>query len=186
MQAWSGTLLASLLAGATSLGAAPPGGRAELVEVEVAGVLPLEAESGSLLVLRAKPSGTMLPIFVGQTEGAALDRRLRRGPPGRPGSADLLEHAIAALGGRVARVAIEGEQAALFRGRVVLQQGDRRLELEARPSDSIALAVAARAPIFASRQVLAEAGLTREDLARQRRRDPPSAAEAGAGPKLAF
>lgn len=185
MHGWSGSLLASLLA-AAALSPAPPGAADEQVELEVAGVLPLEEESGSLLVLRDKGVGTFLPIFVGRTEGAALGARLRRGVPSpRPGTADLLERAIAALGGRVARVAIEGEQAPLLRGRVLVAQGERRVELEARPSDAVALAVAARAPIFATRRVLSEAGLSRDDLARLRRgRARP--ADGAAGQKLSF
>lgn len=185
MHGWPGSLFASLLVGAASLSpAAPRAGHPELVRLEVVGVLPLDGDSGSLLVLREEERGTLLPIFVGRSEGAAIDQRLRRGPSRRPGPADLLEHAISALGGRVAAIAIEGEQAALFRARVTLLQGERRIELEARPSDSIALAVVARAPIFATRQVLAEAGLTREDLARGHRGLAP--ADDSAGPKLSF
>jgi len=184
MHAWSGSLLASLLAGAASLGGAPPGSGGDLVEVEVAGVLPLEMDSGSLLVLREKVTGTVLPIFVGRTEGAALGRRLRRGAPDRPGAAELLDHAIAALGGRVARVAVEGGQAALLHARVTLQQGARRLELEARPSDAIALAVASGAPVYATRRVISEVGLTREELAREHH--PGATLAEQAGPKLAF
>lgn len=187
MHGWPGSLFTCLLFGAASLvPAAPRADRPELVRLEVVGVLPLESDSGSLLVLRDGERGTLLPIFVGRSEGAALEQRLRRGPSRRPGPADLLEHTISALGGRVAGVAIEGEQAALFRARVTLQQGERRLELEARPSDSVALAVAARAPIFATRQVLAEAGLTRQDLARLHRGQAPLADDGGAGPKLSF
>jgi uncharacterized protein len=185
MHAWSGSLLASLLAGAAATNA-PPGPRSDLVELQVAGVIPLDSESGSLLVLRQKGASTVLPIFVGRSEGASLEQRLKRGPPRRPGTVELLERAIAALGGRVARVALDGEQAALLRGRVTIEQGARRLELDARPSDSVGLAVAAGAPIFATRQVLAEAGLTHEDLARLRAGRAPSSTDGSAGSRISF
>jgi len=185
MHAWSGSLVASLLAAAAAANA-PPGPRGELVELQVAGVVPLDPESGSLLVLRQKGTSTVLPIFVGRSEGLALEQRLKRGPPRRPGTVELLERAITALGGRVTRVALDGEQSALLRARVTLEQGARRLELDARPSDSVGLAVATGAPIFATRQVLAEAGITPADLARLRAGQAPSSTDSGAGSKLSF
>jgi bifunctional DNase/RNase len=172
----------------STLDAVPPvPAGAELVELEVLGVVPLDAEPASVLVLRQKGGPIFLPILVGRSEGAAIQLRLKRAVPRHPQSADLLERAIAALGGRVTRVAIEAEQAALFRARVTLQQGERRLELEGRPSDSVALAVASHAPIFVSRQVLKDAGLAQEDLGRLRSPPPgPVGEQVGLGPAQSF
>lgn len=153
------------LAVAASL-AAPPAPPGSDIELEVLGVVPLESESASVLVLRQKGSATVLPIFVGKNEGTAIDLRLKRAPAGRPLAGDLLDRTIHALGGRVTRVRIEGGDSAVFVARVTLQQAGRRVEVEARPSDSVALAVASRAPIFATRAVLEQAGLTEADLKR--------------------
>ncbi|MFL5264807.1 MAG: bifunctional nuclease family protein [Anaeromyxobacteraceae bacterium] len=155
-----------LLASAALIAAAPHAPAKEGVELEVLGVVPLESESASLLVLRQKGAATVPPIFVGRGEAAAIQRRLAGDAASRPGAADLMERAIGALGGRVVRVEIEGMHAAVFRARVTLEQAQRRVVVDARPSDSVALAMSARAPIFASREVLAEAGLTKEDLER--------------------
>ncbi len=154
------------LSGLTLTAAPDPPAGTELVELEVLGVVPLDVEPSSVLVLRQKDAPVLLPILVGRSEGAAIALRLKRAAPHRPQATDLLEKAIVALGGKVTRVAIEAEQAALFRARVTLQQGERRLELEGRPSDSVALAVASHAPIFATRQVLKDSGLAQEDLGR--------------------
>ena len=161
------------VAAALSLGAAPSQDPAhpprELVEMEVLGVMPLDAETASVLLLREKKASTVLPIFIGRNEGVAIDLRLKNTPPPRPLAADLLERAISALGGRVLRVEIDGAHAQFFRARVRLEQGDRELDVEARPSDSVALAVSSRAPIFATRAVLVQAGLTKEALDRMAR-----------------
>lgn len=149
---------------------------ASSVEVEVLGIVPLATEGASLLVLKEKSGGTVLPIVVGRSEGVAIDQHMRRAPSPRPLAAELLEKTIGALGGRVLRVEIRSAQAALFRARVTLQQGDRRVELDARPSDSVALAVAAHAPIFATREVMEEAGLTPQDLERLRSAPAPGGA----------
>jgi bifunctional DNase/RNase len=163
----------------------PPAGT-ELVELEVLGVVPLDAEPSSVLVLRQKDGLILLPILVGRNEGAAIALRLKRAAPHRPQAADLLEKAIVALGGKVTRVAIEAEQTALFRARVTLQQGERRLEVEGRPSDSVALAVASHAPIFATRQVLKDAGLTQEDLGRLKPPRRPVEEQVGLGSTQSF
>ncbi len=136
------------------------------IEMEVLGVVPLENDAASLLVLRQKGEQTVLPIFVGHAEGVLIDQRLKHeGPPRGTASADLLEDTIEKLGGRVTRVEIDGASAA-FSARVSLVQGGRQLDVEARPSDSIALALTARVPIFATRKVVATAGLTRQELSR--------------------
>lgn len=188
---WGTLLLSSLLSvlAATAARAATAAG--DLVEMEVLGVVPLEAETASLLILRQKGARTVLPIFVGRPEGAAIEQRLKQPTAHRP--PDLLAHAIEALGAKVSRIAIDGAQAALFSARVTLQQGTRTIEMEARPSDSVALAIASHAPIYATRHVVDEAGLTEDDLARAggalgRHRDPRSAGGdgSGAGPEQSF
>jgi bifunctional DNase/RNase len=79
---------------------------------------------------------------------------------------DLLESTIGALGGRVVRVEIRDGSEALYRASVHLVQGSHRVQLEARPSDSVVLALGSEAPIFATKQLVEESGLTREDLRR--------------------
>ncbi len=172
---------AALVAGRAPRAEAPE----DAVEVEVLGVVPLESEASSVLVLRQKGGQVMLPIHVGREEGAAIDVRLRGAPSVHPHSSDLLVGAIAALGGKVTRVEIKSVHTALFHARVLLQQGGKRLELEGRPSDSVALALAEHAPIFATREVMAEVGLVPSDLDRMRA-PPPSEERTGLGPVQSF
>jgi bifunctional DNase/RNase len=153
--------------------------RQERVELEVLGVVPLESEPASLLVLREKHRDTLLPLFVGRTEGAAIEVRLRRSSSPRPGAGDLLEHAISALGGKVLSVRIEAAREAIFEAHVTLAQGDRHYEVAGRPSDSIALAVSARVPIFTTRDVLRTSGVTKKDLDRLGPRPGPPPDEGG-------
>ncbi len=162
--------------------AAPP---RNLVEMEVLGVVAMESEAASVLVLRQKGEAVVLPIFVGRNEGTAIELRLKGATAVRPHATDLLANAIAALGGKVTRIEILGVQAAVFRARVTMEQGGKRLELEGRPSDSVALALAQNAPIFASREVVKEAGLTPADLDRMRAPKQPDE-KRGLGPEQEF
>jgi uncharacterized protein len=148
----------ALLATATRAPAHDPRAR---VELELVGVLPVPEGQAGIVVLREKGRDTLLPLFV--PDG-------RRFSPGANGGS-LLDRAIAALGGRLSEVEIERAEETSAAAKVRLTQGGKPLELQAVPSESIALAVAAGVPIVASRQLLDEEGLTSEDLARARSRD---------------
>src|SRR6266545_3846338 len=95
---------AALLAGGATRAASPQ----NLVEMEVLGVVAMESEVASVLVLRQKGQQVVLPIFVGRNEGNAIELRLKGAAGTRPHATDLLANAIAALGGKVTRVEIQG------------------------------------------------------------------------------
>jgi bifunctional DNase/RNase len=150
-------LVAGAVAGAAT---APRAGSDGRIQLEFAGVLPMPEGSGSILVLREKGADTILPLMI---PGDAAAQRNRKGGGG------LLGRAIEALGGRVSEVEIERADDTRAGARVRLVQGARTVEVRARPSESVALAIAAGAPIVTSRRVLDESGLTPEDLARAHR-----------------
>lgn len=165
------------LAAAVALGAPARSAPPTMTEMEVAGVFSLDDAHAAVLVLREKGGETMLPIVIGSTEADVVKKRLRKEASSRPRTHDLLEQAIESLGARVVRVEIRDASEALYRARVFLAQGAQRVELDARPSDSVALAVSARAPIFAAKDLVQGAGLSREDLERLRRAHSGDAAE---------
>jgi hypothetical protein len=142
----------------TATGAHPPApAAAARVELEVAGVLPMPEGTASILVLREKGARTLLPLVVPGSDVAGQ---------GEVEGGGLLGQAIEALGGRVSEIEIDRAEETRAGARVRLAQGARHVELRARPSESVALALAAGVPIVTSRRVLDEAGLTPEDLAR--------------------
>jgi hypothetical protein len=160
----AGFLPLALLAGSVAVAAnatrEPDGDPGARVELELAGVLPLPESSASILVLREKGADTILPLVVPSLDAATTPPRHGRGTDG------LLGRAIEALGGRVAEVEIDKAEETRAGARVRLSQGGRKVELRARPSESVALAVAAGVPIVTRRRLLQESGLTPEELAR--------------------
>jgi bifunctional DNase/RNase len=168
-------LPAVLAAGAALVLAGGPAPRAggplpDLLEMEVMGVVPLADGEANLLVLGRKDAESVLTMVIGRSEAAAIDSKLRRTTPPRPMTHDLLGSAIGELGGKVERVEIVGYRDSIFLARVRVRQGARSLSLDARPSDSVALALRAGAPIYAARKVVEEQGISRADLERMRRR----------------
>ncbi len=149
--------LAVLAAAAFGASAAARAAAGQRVELELAGVLPMPEGSAGIVVLREKGKETILPLVV--PDG-------RRFAGGSAVAGGLLGQAIEALGGRVSEVEIDAVDEPSAGARVRLRRGGQRIELRAAPSDSIALALVARAPIVTTRRLLDEAGLTPRDLAR--------------------
>ena len=111
--------------------------------------------------------GRLVPIWIGQNEATAILLALQDISPPRPMTHDLLKEAIEALGAEVTRVEITRIEGGTFYALIVLSgPGDSVLEVDARPSDSIALAGRTGAQIFIAEQVLDEAAVveaTEED-----------------------
>ncbi len=164
----------SLAAGALAADRPPA---KDLVEVEVLGVRPLEDGESHMLVLGTKDASAALPLVIGRAEATAIQIRLLEAKPPRPLTHDLLGAAIRTLGAKVLRVEIDGLEHGTFLATIRLSQGGKALSLDARPSDSVALALRVGAPILAARKVLTQGGLDRkaiEELRRRGREQVPS------------
>jgi len=135
----------------------------ELV-AEVYGVFAARSLLGvsPVVVLRSE-DGRLLPIYIGLAEAMAINSALKNRIPPRPMTHDLLVDIIGKLNARVERVVIDDLVDNTFYARVVLKCNDYEVEVDARPSDSIAIAVRIGCPIYIDNKVLDEAGLL-EDL----------------------
>ena len=131
------------------------------------GIASLSVDSASnqpVIILRPveddAAGGRLLPIWIGQNEATAILLALQGISPPRPMTHDLLKDAIETLGAQVSRIEITRIESGTFYALIVLSgPGDIRMEVDARPSDSIALAVRTGAPIFISEEVLDEAAV---------------------------
>ncbi len=114
-----------------------------------------------IILLKDTAAARYLPIWVGPFEADAIVMALQRVDPPRPMTHDLLKNTIGALEGSVSHVLISGLQDNTFFARIVLDVGGRHVELDSRPSDAMALAVRCGVPIYASDEVIAQAGIVR-------------------------
>lgn len=106
----------------------------------------------------------VLPIFVGGTEALSIRLRHESQRFQRPLTHDLLDNLVKRLGGELAKVHVDELRGTTYVGRVFVWQGDRMIDVDARPSDAIALALGNGAPIFVARRVLDATGLRKKDL----------------------
>ena len=139
---------------------APP----SLVRMEVKDVVPLKELKQHAVVLVSKDDGTVLPLFVDETAAVAIAFRLMGRPTPHPLAHDLLDRIIPSLGGRLTEVRIDGLKDHVYQSHVVIQQANRQLVIEARPSDAVSMALAAKVPVYTTRQVMAEGGISRAEI----------------------
>ncbi len=152
-------------ASAVASGRAPPEAPrvpAGYLRARVAGLAPTRSGSAVLLVVDDRKQA--LPIFIGGTEALSIQLRLRREPFVRPLTHDLMDAALAKLGGRVESIRVDELESSTFVGTVVVVAHGKRHEIDARPSDGIALALGAQAPIFVSAKVLERAGVELDEF----------------------
>jgi bifunctional DNase/RNase len=132
----------------------------ELAEVHRVVLTP----QGSAVLLQSKSSERILPIFVGGTEALSIDLRNEARRFQRPLTHDLLDDVVSKLGGKLVKVHVDSLRSNTFIGRVFLRQEGRSFDVDARPSDAIALAIGNRVPIFVATRVFEEAGMRPEDI----------------------
>jgi bifunctional DNase/RNase len=110
-----------------------------------------------VLLLKEVGVGRILPVWIGPWEAQAIAMRLQGIASERPLTHDLFATTLGELGVRIERVVIVSLSDDTFHARLEIAGADRRLEIDARPSDAIALAVRVDCPIFASTQVMDQA-----------------------------
>lgn len=118
-----------------------------MVEVEVHGVS-LDLNNSPVLLLRERGGRRVLPIWVGPIEASAITYAARHEPFDRPLTLDVIKRILEALGGKVERVIITGLKDNTYYANLVISRNNEVISIDARPSDSVAVAIHMRAPIF--------------------------------------
>jgi uncharacterized protein len=112
-----------------------------------------------VVVLRETDSKRYLPIWIGPFEADAIAMAIQGHEPQRPMTHDLLKTAIGEMGGQIQHIFVNDIQDNTFFARIVVDRSGQLVEIDARPSDAIALAVRTDAPIFVEPRVLEQAGV---------------------------
>jgi bifunctional DNase/RNase len=172
-----------------------------LVEMQIESVRVHMLSNRHVVILKDSEGDRYLPIWIGAWEASAIAMRLQGLSAERPLTHDLFAAALERLGVRVQRVVISELSDETYHARIHLERDGVEVEVDARPSDALALAVRAEVQIFAAEEVLAQAALAADpdeeaadddeddadaDADRPRRRRPPieSVGDAPADPRL--
>ncbi len=134
-----------------------------MIEMELNKIVIDEKRHDQLIVLKEKKGEKLLPIIIGLSEASAIKLKISGFKPPRPLTHDLLHSTIANLEANLERVIIDKLQDNTFHAKLVLKQDGKIKVVDARPSDSIALAVRAKVPIFVEEEVLNKSDLFDKD-----------------------
>lgn len=144
-----------------------------MIEVEVNSIRVSLTSQQRVVLLKDISAERYLPIWIGQFEAEAItselqEKRLRKE---RPMTHDLLKNVIEEMGGKLVHILINDARADVYYARLVVDMDGNQIEIDSRPSDAIAIAVRAKAPIFVSDAVMQKSAVEPEedvDLMRSR------------------
>ena len=131
-----------------------------MVEMTVESVRINLATQQRVVILKATKQERYLFIWIAHAEAYAIAVELQGTNPPRPLTHDLLKNVLSELGARIVSIVISDLIEDIFYARIVLDVAGRHVEIDARPSDAIALSVRAKTPIYVDESVLERAGMT--------------------------
>ncbi|HRU76026.1 MAG TPA: bifunctional nuclease family protein [Methanothrix sp.] len=138
------------------------------VPVRVKGVYIAESEGSNPapVVLLEDEGGRIVPIFVGLSEAISIHHALCGELAPRPMTHDLFICVLESLSASITNVLIDDLDGGIYYARLTIKSDSRQSEIDARPSDCLALALRAKAPIEVQEMVMAEASISKSDAER--------------------
>ncbi len=112
-----------------------------------------------IVLLKTADGNKFLPIWIGHPEAAAILMKLQGAETPRPMTHDLVTAMLGQLEAKVTRITVTELRDNTFSASITIQQDGSEIEVDSRPSDAIALAVRAEAPIYADDRVIEESAI---------------------------
>jgi uncharacterized protein len=143
--------------------------------------LGLDSATNSYVVVLQERGGTrLLPIWIGQPEAESIVRHMHNVKGMRPLTHDLVRNLILGMGAQLKRVHITRVEKSTYYAELQIQRGETLVHIDARPSDSIAIALRLAAPIYAADDLLVEPA---DDDEEEESGDPPGIGESADEPE---
>lgn len=134
------------------------------IKLEILGLSSSQSQTGSFaLVLGETPGNRRLPIIIGMFEAQAIAIEIEKIMPNRPMTHDLFKSFANHFHFHVEEIVISDLKEGVFFAKVVCSDGLKKTEVDARPSDAIAIGLRFDAPIYTYETILAEAGIVLTD-----------------------
>ncbi len=125
-----------------------------MVEVSVAHLGVERTTNTPIVVLQEKGGDRVIPIYIGPAEANAIAMELADVKFERPLTHDLLQQVIIGLGAELSKVVVTRVEKSTYYAELELRREDHIIQIDARPSDSIAIALKLKAPIYTSEELL--------------------------------
>ncbi|HEY9816950.1 MAG: bifunctional nuclease family protein [Leptolyngbya sp. DLM2.Bin15] len=130
-----------------------------MLEMKVAGIALDAATRSPIVLLRDTTDRRQLPIYIGQDQARAIINALENQAPPRPLTHDLMVNMLDEWNLTLERVVIHSLQDNTFYAILTVRQGEVKKEIDARPSDAIAIALRTNSPIWVMEEVIADASI---------------------------
>jgi uncharacterized protein len=137
----------------------------EKIKLEILGLSSSQSQSGSFaLVLGEETGNRRLPIIIGMFEAQAIAIEIEKIIPNRPMTHDLFKSFALSFNFTVEEIVISDLKEGVFFAKIICSDGIKTIEIDARPSDAIAIGLRFEVPIFTYESILSEAGIVLSDL----------------------
>jgi bifunctional DNase/RNase len=130
-----------------------------MIEMKVAGIALDAATRSPIVLLKDGTDRRALPIYIGQDQAKAIINALENQTPPRPLTHDLFVNLMETWDMELERVVIHSLQDNTFYAVLIVSQGEAKREIDARPSDAIAIALRTNSPIWVMEEVVADASI---------------------------
>ncbi|MBQ6515905.1 bifunctional nuclease family protein [bacterium] len=131
-----------------------------MIQMKVMGIA-LDTRTGSpIVVLNDMENRRALPIWIGSAEASAIIRKIENLSVSRPMTHDLIIDVIKKTGYKLEKIEINNVEKETYFATLFLVNGDDTIEIDSRPSDAIAIAMRADAPIYVTSKVLMSGGVS--------------------------
>lgn len=138
------------------------------IKLEILGLSSSQSQSGSFaLVLGEETGNRRLPIIIGMFEAQAIAIEIEKITPNRPMTHDLFKTFAENFRFVVEEIIISDLKEGVFYANIVCSDGTRSVEIDARPSDAIAIGLRFGVPIFTYEAILSEAGIVLSDFSEE-------------------
>jgi uncharacterized protein len=137
----------------------------EKIKLEILGLSSSQSQSGSFaLVLGEETGNRRLPIIIGMFEAQAIAIEIEKIIPNRPMTHDLFKSFAQAFNFTAEEIIISDLKEGVFFAKIICSDGIKTIEIDARPSDAIAIGLRFEVPIYTYENILSEAGIVLSDL----------------------
>lgn len=127
------------------------------IQMELRRIIISELDDHQIVILKETDGDRNFPIVIGIFEATSIDRRVKGLPSPRPLTHDLIISVVEQMGGEIQDIIISDLKEHTYFAKLRIRKDGELTEIDCRPSDAIAVAVASRVPIYVNEDVLGEA-----------------------------
>lgn len=146
------------------------------IKLEILGLSSSQSQTGSFALILGEENGNRrLPIIIGMFEAQAIAIEIEKIIPNRPMTHDLFRAFAGAFNFTIDSIVISDLKEGVFYAKIICNEGLQTHEIDARPSDAIAIGLRFGAPIFTTEAVMSEAGIVLSEYEEEPKKAPKSA-----------